>query len=330
MATSSPPSELPASAADAVRLEEAPPIDERITRIVDEDLPSLDLVLAVAGDRDLTDAEQAAVRRMRRDRGDEFYADMLFVLTHTLIPHEAAAARWHGLLGHRSVLEGTLGRDPGLAVAALDYFTNIVGAMEAPTMIGRNALASVVELAFADGLTGLLDHRTFMRKLEQELRRQRRYGDAFCVLLFDVDDFKAVNDEHGHLVGDAVLKEIARILAARTRDTAIAARYGGEEFVLLEPRSTIADAGELAQRILDEVASTSVDGVSVTMSAGVAACPAHGQNPRQLVGAADAALYTSKREGKNRVTVAGYEEPRREEAGYEEPRCEEAGYDGRN
>jgi diguanylate cyclase (GGDEF)-like protein len=292
-----PPSDAPSSLS-------GDELDEQLTRIIDADLPSLDLVLAFAGDREPSRAERRRLRRLRRQRGDAFYADMLFVLTHTFIPHEIAAARWHGLLGHRNALSEALGRDPGLAVAALDYFTNVVMEIEMPTVIGHGELASVVELAFADGLTGLFDHRTFMSRLEQELKRQDRYGDGFCVIMFDVDDFKRVNDRHGHLVGDEVLKEVARVVADETRATAVASRYGGEEFAVLEPRATLADAELLAQRILQGVKRTAVDGVSVTMSAGVAACPEHGRTPQHLVASADRALYTSKRDGKNRVTVA--------------------------
>jgi diguanylate cyclase (GGDEF)-like protein len=143
-----------------------------------------------------------------------------------------------------------------------------------------------------------------MRRLEHELSRYRRYGDTFALLLFDIDDFKAVNDTHGHQAGDHVLQRFSELLTEMTRDTSIPARYGGEEFALLEPRASVADGLTLAERVRSSVEITDFGGVRVTVSGGVAGCPAHGEDARTLVGAADRALYRSKRRGKNAVTAA--------------------------
>lgn len=156
-----------------------------------------------------------------------------------------------------------------------------------------------------DHLTGLANRRRFRAALAREVERFRRYGTPCALLLLDIDYMKSINDEHGHPFGDTVIRHIAHRLTQVSRDTDTAARLGGEEFALLLA-GIEADKAELAaQRLLGILSGELVEGVrKVTVSIGLAACPAHANSERTLYAASDAALYVAKNEGRNRVAVA--------------------------
>jgi diguanylate cyclase (GGDEF)-like protein len=164
-------------------------------------------------------------------------------------------------------------------------------------------LAEVERLAHVDGLTGVANRRAFEVVLAREVRRARRGGGLLSLGVFDVDHFKAVNDTLGHQAGDTVLREVAQILTSATRDVDIVARYGGEEFAVILPACGPSDAVRVAERIRRAVAAHR-GLASVTVSAGVASLPAHAVDGDGLIAAADEALYQSKGEGRDRVTVA--------------------------
>lgn len=162
--------------------------------------------------------------------------------------------------------------------------------------------------ALVDGLTGLANRRHAQRTLETELARAERFGGNLAVVLCDIDDFKVVNDRHGHLAGDDVLRELATVLEATVRTVDLAARWGGEEFALILPGTDAAGAAQYAERAraaLEDRTILTQEGVPVriTASFGVAAWPEHGGGD-ELLGAADSALYEAKNRGKNRVETA--------------------------
>jgi diguanylate cyclase (GGDEF)-like protein len=159
--------------------------------------------------------------------------------------------------------------------------------------------------ALVDGLTGIANRRQCEDALSAEIARAERLGTPLTLVLADLDDFKAVNDAHGHAVGDDVLREFASVLKATVRESDLAGRWGGEEFLLLLPGTEAAGGAHLADRVragLGERSFLGRDGevVSVTCSFGVAQHRG-GDEERDLFAAADRALYRAKREGKNRV-----------------------------
>ncbi len=164
-------------------------------------------------------------------------------------------------------------------------------------------LRDLDRLAQRDPLTGLGNRRSFNEVLEREMARARRDGSELSLALFDVDHFKAVNDEHGHQVGDQVLRSVARALAGDVRGADLASRYGGEEFVVLLPGASADRATHTAERLRLAVADAPSP-VAVTISAGVATFPTHAATGAQLVALADHALYEAKRGGRNRVVTA--------------------------
>jgi len=159
-------------------------------------------------------------------------------------------------------------------------------------------------LTITDGLTQLYNKRYLLEFLEREMARGIRHGRPVSVLLLDIDHFKQVNDKHGHLGGDFVLRELAAILHARTRREECLARYGGEELCFVFPEATRGDAlrrGDELRRLCESHAFV-YDGarIPVTFSAGVAEMTTHDM-PLELLKTADERLYEAKRSGRNRV-----------------------------
>jgi len=170
--------------------------------------------------------------------------------------------------------------------------------------------AHLYEMAMVDGLTGLFVRRYFDARIEEEIERCKRYQIPFAVVMMDIDDFKRLNDSHGHLAGDRVLREVAAVVKTQMRGVDTAARYGGEELALILPRTELVAALNQAERVRAAIADrrvvTGSDGpvLSVTASFGIAAFPESGATTaEELVRRADRALYRAKRTGKNRVEL---------------------------
>src|SRR3712207_8095829 len=142
-----------------------------------------------------------------------------------------------------------------------------------------------------------------------ELKRARRYGSSVTSFFLDLDDFKSVNDNHGHLVGSHVLMEMAGVILASVRDTDAVARYGGDEFVVVLPETGVEMGLRVAERVRERISHHAFTGgpglrLRLTASFGVAAFPAHAQSPQQLIAAADTAMYEAKASRKNCVRHA--------------------------
>jgi diguanylate cyclase (GGDEF)-like protein len=182
-------------------------------------------------------------------------------------------------------------------------------AMQAAESVARTRLYEHVEkLATTDGLTGLLNRRTFNSQLAARLREAQRYRKHLSLLLVDIDHFKKVNDTHGHPAGDSVLRGVAAVAASQARETDLVARYGGEELALVLPETDSAGARAIAERLRAAVASadhpTEKGHLRVTISLGIATWPGDGAAAEELIEAADKALYRAKQAGRNRVECA--------------------------
>lgn len=173
--------------------------------------------------------------------------------------------------------------------------------------------AQLREQAVHDPLTGLLNRRALDDSLARELIRATRQGDPLSLVICDIDRFKAINDAHGHQVGDGVLKTFAGLLNRAIRGSDICCRYGGEEFVLVCPRMPLAKAAERAEHLRETCAALPFDCgdavLRVTASFGVAAFPDHGDSADRLIRSADRALYAAKNSGRNRVECYAGAEP---------------------
>src|SRR6185295_461056 len=190
-----------------------------------------------------------------------------------------------------------------------------VSLLDALSLPMASALANSVRIAEAerlsqtDDLTKLHNARYLRQFLLNEIRRARRYGTSVAALFLDLDDFKRINDEHGHLVGSHVLMEIAAVILSSVRDTDAVARYGGDEFVIVLPDTGIELAGSVAERIRQKISRHYFTGgrrlqLSLTASFGVATFPKHASSPQQLIACADTAMYEAKAANKNCVRFA--------------------------
>jgi diguanylate cyclase (GGDEF)-like protein len=178
-----------------------------------------------------------------------------------------------------------------------------------------SALANAVRIAEAerlsqtDDLTKLHNARYLRQFLLNEIRRARRYGNSVAALFLDLDDFKSINDIHGHLVGSHVLMEMAAVILSSVRDTDAVARYGGDEFVIVLPDTDTELATTVAERIREKIKQFQFTGgrrlkLNLTASFGVAAFPRHASSPQQLIACADTAMYEAKAANKNCVRVS--------------------------
>ncbi len=164
-------------------------------------------------------------------------------------------------------------------------------------------------LALHDALTGLYNRHYLDVTVAHDVARCRRQNGALSVVMFDLDQFKLINDRYGHQVGDLVLRTFGQFLATYTRRSDFVCRYGGEEFVLVLPETSLEDAMKSANEWRERFASLAISlddfsSIHVTFSGGVAAFPAHGVSSEALIRAADAALYRAKRAGRNCILAA--------------------------
>jgi diguanylate cyclase (GGDEF)-like protein len=164
--------------------------------------------------------------------------------------------------------------------------------------------ARLEHLAQTDSLTGLYNHRFFHERLRSELTRASRSHDPVAVLMFDLDDFKRVNDVYGHGAGDQLLIQLSRVARETVRGSDVVCRIGGEEFGVIMPSCDAGDALGLAARLTERLRETEFDAAGhMTVSIGVSQGPQHAMNPRELIACAEAAMMTAKARGKNQTVL---------------------------
>ncbi len=165
----------------------------------------------------------------------------------------------------------------------------------------------IYRITIIDGLTQAHNKRHLFEALEKEITRARRYGRDLTCIMFDIDHFKKINDVHGHLAGDYVLKELARVVRSRLRGEETFARYGGEEFCIIAPETGIEGAHTLAEDIRKRIGESNFvfqgEKIQCTISAGIALLGEGDKDGVALIKHADEKLYVAKRGGRNRVEV---------------------------
>jgi diguanylate cyclase (GGDEF)-like protein len=235
------------------------------------------------------------------------YSSILYILTHLTFPEGEARRHWQKIRAHRDRLKRRLKRDLGLRVAILDYFVNLNRELKNPKVIEIAIYERTARSAITDGLTGLYNHAFFLQALRRELNRCRRHNLEMSLAMFDLDDFKKLNDTRGHLEGDKVLMKAAALVRETLRDVDVAARYGGEEFAVILPDTAKEGARIVAERIRTRIADhfrRRRGGPKVTASGGVAAYPEDAESMEDVIKRADEGLYRSKAAGKNQITLA--------------------------
>jgi len=185
-------------------------------------------------------------------------------------------------------------------IALRELFGQLVGAS-----IGNIKLFEKTQRqATTDGLTGLINHKTFYEILEKDLWRSRRYGGQISLIMIDIDDLKKINDAYGHRAGDKVIREVSRRIKECIRQIDTAARYGGDEFAVILPNTSLSDAIVVAERMVEVVSRTPTtwqkEQIPLSISVGLGQYDAD-SNPEDITSRSDQALYTAKQAGKNTV-----------------------------
>jgi diguanylate cyclase (GGDEF)-like protein len=249
-----------------------------------------------------------SMRAMRSDLVYTFVFALLLGLLGALLIAKAVTMPMRQLISAaRQVASGNLDISvPKVSKDEIGELVDTFNSMVAALKVNRDGL---IKRANTDSLTGLHNHQYFQERLRSELKRAERYGRPLSVMMLDIDDFKVLNDTHGHPAGDLVLQAVAEILVAGARaEIDVVCRYGGEEFAIILPETSSADAAAVADRIRENIAEhdfTGKDGIGVssTVSIGVAEYPTNSSEREGLISSADLALYQSKSMGKNRVTM---------------------------
>ncbi len=245
-------------------------------------------------------------------------------LTNTIVLEAESVSRRHGLCyrrGRKHLLmdlgstNGTLLND-----AIIDGETELshgdvltIGSTVFKFIAGNNAEANyyeeIYQLTIIDGLTQIHNRRYFIEFLERELVRSARTGTPLSLVLFDVDMFKSLNDNYGHLFGDRVLKHVVRLAQPLVRREQLIARYGGDEFAVVLTDTDVDGGFQFAERLREAVEATIITGpeaeeVSTSLSLGIAQLGVNPLEPEEFIAIADQALYEAKRAGRNRAVAA--------------------------
>lgn len=238
-----------------------------------------------------------------------YYRDLIFALIQIRLPEEEAKHDWKEILKHKYILSERLGRNVGIHVATLDYFTNVKKQLAFPKIVDAHEYVDTASRALFDELTKAYNRRFFDEEFRRLFLQARTEGKVFSLIILDLDHFKDYNDFNGHIQGDIALIETVRILhAVCSHDTAVC-RYGGEEFTVLIPGQQLDAAAHTAENIRQAVYDyryvneQPLPGGRLSASLGVTMYRDSIKEPQQMVEEADAALYQAKKEGRNRVRV---------------------------
>lgn len=232
---------------------------------------------------------------------------ILHHLVQLTFTQDNACEHWDAIVEHAKRLQNSLGRSVGLTTAACDYFSTIQPCLDNPKLIEFARFEETLKSAHQDFLTGLLSRGAFQNLFEQELSRARRHERNTTLIFFDLDNFKNINDEHGHLAGDEALKQVGHILSQRKRKEDIACRYGGDEFVILLPETNKFMGLLVGKKIHDRINKLIIHfngtDIHVSCSGGLASYPLDSGDTKGLIECADRALYKAKSHGKHKLCL---------------------------
>lgn len=284
--------------------------------------------VAAVVERDMRQAPNTVTCTVRRQRAQRLCADTGLALAefdlHTTIADQElrfAGLRvsvvfrrdgdaWRIEHQHTSLPTSAHGPDESYPVRELEARNAVLTRLVAKRTAELNAaLEEIKALAAVDALTGTLNRSTVDERISAELARAQRYGCGFALIMLDVDEFKAVNDEFGHLEGDRLLRALARLVTERVRKSDVVGRWGGEEFIIICPETSLANAATLAEDIRTSVAACDFGiGRPCTVSQGVTVNEG-GDTVDTIVARVDQAMYAAKRAGRDCVSLAPSESP---------------------
>jgi diguanylate cyclase (GGDEF)-like protein len=236
-----------------------------------------------------------------------YYRDLIFALIQIRLPEDEAKRDWKEILNHKYLISEKLGRNVGIHVATLDYYTNIKKRIINPKIIDANDYVDTASRAIIDDLTKAYNRHFFDDEFRKLFLQARTSGRVFSLIMLDLDHFKIYNDLNGHIQGDIALIETVRILHAVCSQDDTVSRYGGEEFTILLPSQplnlAIKTAENIRQAIFDYrfVNEQSLPSGRLSASLGVTSFRDDMDSPQNMLEEADVALYRAKNSGRNRI-----------------------------
>lgn len=228
------------------------------------------------------------------------YSKLIFILTHRKIQEDKAYLLWDKINTHRKSLKSILGRPVGMNVATLDYLENIVSQNNNLKIIDQSSFEALVDFSTIDELTQLYNRDVFEIFIQKLFNEAKRNQGVISYAMFDIDDFKIVNDTYGHQTGDEVLKKVGAIIKENIREMDIAVRYGGEELGVIFPNIDKKSAVLIVERIREKIEAEFKNSWNVTISCGISDSNEK-MDKDSFIASADEYLYKAKRAGKNQV-----------------------------
>jgi diguanylate cyclase (GGDEF)-like protein len=262
-----------------------------------------------SGDLAMHFQDDARTLQEQMKKTGTYYQDLIFALIHIRLPEEAAKRDWNEILKHKYTMSETLGRNIGIHVAVLDYYTNIKRKVLNPKIMDAQDFVDTAAMAITDELTRCYNRRFLEEEFKRLFVMAKNAAQPFALIMLDLDHFKMYNDINGHIKGDIALIELVRILHALCTNEDVVARYGGEEFVVLLPGQSLSQAVDKAERLrkgvfdyrfLDE---QHLPTGRLTVSVGVTSYRDDIEKPSEMLEEADVAMYRAKNGGRNRVKV---------------------------
>lgn len=236
-----------------------------------------------------------------------YYRDLIFALIQIRLPEDEAAQDWRDILEHKYLLSEKLGRNVGIHVASLDYYTNIKKKMMSPKIIDAHEYVDTASRAITDDLTKAYNRHFFDDEFKKLFLQARTIGNGFSLIMLDLDHFKIYNDHNGHIQGDIALIETVRILHAVCSKNDLVCRFGGEEFTILlatQPINLAMKTAEHIRRAIYDyrfVNEQRLPGGRLSASLGVTTFRSDISTEQEMLEEADVALYRAKNGGRNRV-----------------------------
>ena len=233
------------------------------------------------------------------------------IILHNLVQlnftQDNACDHWHAIVNHAKSMQSSLGRTVGLTTAACDYFSTIQPSLDNPKLIEFARFEETLKSAHQDFLTGLLSRSAFQNLFDQELSRAKRHKHDTTLIFFDLDNFKKINDDHGHIAGDEALKEVGQVFLHSKRKEDIACRFGGDEFVILLPETNKFMGLLVGNKLLESLNKLIVNyqgkDIPIACSGGLASFPLDSSDTTGLTDCADRALYQAKSRGRHELCL---------------------------
>lgn len=241
----------------------------------------------------------------------EVYRNYFYLLTHLEFEEADAVRHWDEFKRYHAKFEQDLGYSIDTRITTLSYFINENRQLRNPKIIEMKVFQSTQDMVILDELTSLYNYRHFRERIKAEMAAAQSREEMLSLVIIDIDDFKHINDDYGHLAGDGILRQISTLVKSGFSDRGEAFRYGGEEFAVIVPGADKQEVYEISKTLCEKIAShpfinensAARHEMSVTASLGIAVYPHDCETSDALIGNADKALYTAKGNGKNIVSL---------------------------